>query len=87
MKPTPHFGDLQVASAQFLLVGPGETFRSKACVHHSHQPVPLQPHTNDQVEDADYHHGEQEEHQRGNQDDEVVHPGGLNHICGWRCNK
>ena len=80
MTPTQHFGDLQVAFAQFLLVGPGETFRSKSGVHHSHHPLAVQPQADEQVENANYQHGEQEEGQCGNQDDQVVHPGGLNHV-------
>ena len=44
MAPTQHFGDLHVAFAQLLLVGPGETFLSKAtpAVHHGQYPVPAQ---------------------------------------------
>lgn len=82
MTPTQHFGDLQVAFPQLLLVGPGETFGSKATpgVHHCHHPLPVQLQANEQVEDANYQHGEQEEDHRGNQDDQVVHPGGLDHI-------
>lgn len=80
MTPTQHFGDLQVAFAQLLLVGPGETFWSKAtpAAHHSHHPLPVQPQANEQVQNANYQHGEQEEGQRGDQDNQVVHPGGLN---------
>lgn len=63
-------------------MGSGKTFRSKAtpAVHFGHQPLPVQPQANQQVEDADYQHGEQEEDHCGNQDDQVVYPGGLDHI-------
>lgn len=41
MTPTQHFGDLQVAFAQLLFVGLGQTFWSKTTpgVHHAHQPL------------------------------------------------
>lgn len=81
MTPTQHFGDLQVAFSQLLLVGAGETSGPKATpgVHHSHHPLSVQLQANEQVEDANYQHGEHEEDQCGNQDDHVVHPGRLDH--------
>lgn len=79
MAPTQHFGNLHVAFAHLLLVGPRETVGSKAApvVHHGQYLLPMQLHANKQVENADYQHGQEEEGQRGNQDDQLVHPGGL----------
>lgn len=88
MTPTQHFGDLQVAFAQLLPVGRRETFGSKAAPGvrhgHGHGPLPVQLQPNEQVENANRQHGDQEEDQRGNQDDKVVYPGGLDHSCGWK---
>lgn len=58
-------------------MGPGDPKRG---VHHGQDPLPAELQANEQVEDADYQHGEQEEDQRGNQDDQAVNPGGLDHI-------
>lgn len=78
MTRTQHFGDLQVAFAQFLLVG--SSFRSEAGVHQAGvHLLTSQPQANEQVENAYYQHGKQEEGQRRNQDDPAVDAGRLNH--------
>ncbi len=82
MTPTQHFGDLHVAFAQLLIVGSGRSLCSKATpgVRPRHHSLPAQPQANEQVENANYQYGEQEEGQRSNQDDQVVDPHGLDYI-------
>lgn len=76
MAPTQHFGDLKVAFAEFLLVWRGNASWSKATpgVHCGNHPLSVQMQANQQVENANYQHGEKEEGQRRNQDDQLVDP-------------
>lgn len=79
--PTEHFGDLRVPFAHPLLVRCRQASRSEAApaVHRGYRPLPVQPQADEEVENADGQHGEQEEGHRGDQDDQVVHPGGLDY--------